>query len=104
MESNTRRVEFDALLRQVSQIPHIYFQPPSNIKLQYPCIIYKREEIRNRQADNSVYNQQRFYQVTVIDSNPDSIYVDRVSKMVNCDHARTFMTEGLNHDVFRIYY
>ncbi len=104
MESNVRRVAFHNLLKEVSGLQNIYFQPPSNIRLQYPCIIYKREEIRNRQADNYVYNQHRFYQVTVIDSNPDSVYVDKISKMVNCDHVRTFMTEGLNHDVFRIYY
>lgn len=104
MESNTRRVALHNLLKEVSGISNIYFQPPSNIKLKYPCIVYKREEIRNRHADDSVYNQHRFYQVTVIDSNPDSVIVDKISMMVNCNHVRTFMTEGLNHDVFRIYY
>lgn len=104
MELSTRRLAFDTLLREISGIPNIYFQPPSNIRLRYPCIVYEREEIRNRHADDSVYNQHTFYQVTVIDQNPDSVYVDRVSKMVQCDHVRFFATEGLNHDVFRIYY
>lgn len=104
MELSTNRSNFDAMLRRVSEIPNIYFQPPSNIRMQYPCIVYKRETINNRVSDNSVYNQHVYYQVTVIDQKPNSIYTDRISKIVNSRHIRNFETEGLNHDIFRIYY
>lgn len=102
MELNTRRLAFDAELRKVC--PNVYFQPPQNSKMKYPCIVYKRDIIENRPSDNLVYNQHCNYEVTVIDPNPDSIIVDRLSNLIKARHTRNFATEGLNHDVFKIYY
>ena len=34
---------------------NVYHDPPSNIHLNYPCIIYKRSTAENRRADNKRY-------------------------------------------------
>ena len=34
---------------------NVYFDPPSNIHINYPCIIYKRIAAESRRADNGRY-------------------------------------------------
>lgn len=83
---------------------HVYFQPPESVKIKYPAIIYSRNDIDNRFANNDVYKQTYNYQVTVIDRDPDSEIVDKVSKLSTCRFNRHFVSDNLNHDVFILYY
>lgn len=81
---------------------NVYFQPPESIKMSYPAIVYSRENIDNTFADDRVYFQNRSYAITVIDSDPDSEIVDKVSQMKSCRHNRHYKSDNLNHDVFII--
>lgn len=83
---------------------NVYFQPPQGFKMHYPCIKYERASIRNFTADNDVNHQAHNYTVIVIDQNPDSIIVDKISKLPRVRHQTHYSSEGLNHDVFNIYY
>lgn len=83
---------------------HVYYQPPVNVLMKYPCIRYSRNSIDNTFADDLVYLQDRSYEVTVIDRDPDSPLVDAISKMPTARFNRHYTTEGLNHDVFIIYW
>ena len=47
---------------------HVYFQPPENVKMTYPCIVYERHNINNIHANNGVYLQGCRYRVIVIDN------------------------------------
>src|SRR4051812_34274733 len=66
------RLELQTLLESILALPNVYFQPPSNIQMQYPCIVYKRDDSQTDFADNRPYSRTKRYQVTVIDRNPDS--------------------------------
>lgn len=83
---------------------NVYFQPPTNVRMKYPAIIYDREDIRNTFADDSVYSQAHYYQIIVIDENPDSEIVKAISKLPKCRYIKHFTADNLNHDVFTIYY
>ena len=83
---------------------HVYYQPPEKLKMTYPAIRYKRSDIRNTFALDNVYRQSHFYEVTVIDSDPDSYIVEQISKLPKVKFDRHYESEGLNHDVFTIYY
>lgn len=83
---------------------HVYFQPPQSIKMKYPAIKYSINDIDNRYADNVVYNQSRSYQLIVIDKDPDSEIVDKVSKLPMCSFDRFYTSDNLNHTVFKIYF
>lgn len=71
-----RRSELDKYLRSIVKqrcgSENVYYQPPANLRMKYPCICYERTKIRNRDADNGVYRQTIHYTVTVIDQKPDS--------------------------------
>lgn len=83
---------------------NVYFQPPVNVKMNYPAIRYQRTDIDTTFADNNPYHQERAYEATVIDRNPDSTIVDEIAKMSMCRFSRHYVADGLNHDVFIIYW
>lgn len=82
----------------------VYFQPPSNIHMKYPAIIFEREDIQNTFADNLVYKQDTAYKVTVMDKNPNSEIVKEVSLIPTARYVQFFVTNNLNHDIFIIFY
>lgn len=92
------------MLEDILGSRNVYYQPPSSIKLNYPAIIYSRSDIPNRFADDKVYKQDRVYELTVIDYNPDSEIVSKVSQLPMCRFSRHFTSDNLNHDVFILYY
>ena len=83
---------------------NVYFQPPENITLEYPCIIYQRDYAETMFADDIPYNHTLRYVVTVIDRDPDSDIPGKVALMPMCLFNRFFTSDNLNHDVFRVYF
>jgi hypothetical protein len=98
------RQELQKLLEDVLGSGNVYFQPPATIKMHYPAIVYSRDGESAEYADNSKYRRKVAYQVTVIDRNPDSTVVEKVSDLPLCRYNTHFATEGLNHDIFRLYF
>lgn len=98
------RLELHETLCTVLGSKHVYFQPPSSVKMVYPAIVYSRNKIENRHANDDIYSQSKSYTITVIDKDPDSEIVERVSMLPYCSFDRHFTSDNLNHDVFTIYY
>ena len=98
------RLDLQTELEELLGSRNVYFQPPASVRINYPAIVYTRSDIDNTFADDSVYMQSHFYEVTVIDEDPDSKIVDAVSKLPTCRFSRHVTSENLNHDTFIIYY
>lgn len=98
------RLELHEILCDVLGSRHVYFQPPSSVKMVYPAIVYSRNSISNDFANDLVYKQSLGYTVTVIDEDPDSDVVEKISRLPMCRFDRHFTSDNLNHDVFTIYY
>lgn len=99
-----RRLKLDQILREILGTNDVYFQPPENVKMNYPAIVYFRDDIYNQHADNLPYVQDVAYQVIVIDYDPDSEIVAKVAKLPKCTFDRHYATNNLNHDAFTLYY
>lgn len=99
-----RREELHEILCEALGSRNVYFQPPESIKMKYPAIVYSRDDIDNSFANDSVYMQSLAYSVTVIDSDPDSEIVAKVSRLPRCQYDRHYKADNLNHDMFTIYY
>lgn len=97
-----RRQQFHNLLKTITD--NVYFQPPINVQIQYPCIIYKRDFATTTFADNSPYDFIQRYLVTIIDKDPDSDIPSKVAKLPRSIFNRFYTAENLNHDVFTVYY
>lgn len=100
----TSRLKLQTLLEELLGSENVYYQPPSSVKMKYPAIVYARKKIDNTYANNAVYGQRLSYEITVIDSDPDSEIVTKVSQLPLCAHERHFTNDNLNHDVFTLYY
>lgn len=98
------RLDLQNLLEFILGSRNVYYQPPESVKIKYPAIIYRRNDIDNNFADDIVYMQNHTYQIIVIDADPDSEIVDRVSKLPMCRYDRHYTSDNLNHDVFILNY
>lgn len=98
------RLELQTLFENLLGSRNVYYQPPASIFLKYPAIVYSRYDIENTFANNGVYLQATAYQVTVIDEDPDSEIVKKVSRLPMCNFDRHFVSDNLNHDVFTLYF
>ena len=98
-----QRLELHELLCEVLGSRNVYFQPPESVKMKYPAIIYSRNRIENTSADNITYNQSVSYVITVVDRDPDSEIVERVSKIPHIMYDRSYVADNLNHDVFTLF-
>ena len=102
MAAKDRRLELHEKLKELT--PNVYFQPPSSVHMKYPAIRYELSRIDLTSADNKPYFLDRAYQVTVIDADPDSEIVEKLSKWQMCRFNRTYTADNLNHFVFILYY
>ena len=98
------RLELQALLRSILGSNNVYFQPPPSLKMQYPCIVYSRDDRDTRHANNQAYAHRIAYQVTVIDRNKDSLIPDKVADLPLCEFQRAFPADNLNHDVYKLFF
>lgn len=95
------RIELDKILNSLGA-RKVYFQPPESIKIEYPAIIYSRKTINNTYANDDVYMQNVEYSVNVIDTNPDSEIVKKLSRIKHCRHTNHYVSSNLNYDSFVI--
>lgn len=97
-----RRLQLHQLLRTFTE--HVYFQPPTNIQLDYPCIIYTRDNVDTKFADDLPYAHKTRYMLMVIDRDPDSLIPGKVAEMPMTTFNRFYTADNLNHDVYNVYY
>lgn len=99
-----KRIELHYKLVEILGSNNVYFQPPSSVKLSYPCIVYKRSSQKEHRAGNILYQMQKRYSITVIDKDPDSKIPDKIMNLPYCEFDTHYTTDGLNHDVYTVYY
>lgn len=99
-----QRLALQTLLEELISPGNVYFQPPSNIQLTYPCIIYARNYANTQFGDNIPYKIVKRYQITIIDRDPDSVLPDKISALPMCLFDRYFVTDNLNHYTYNLYY
>lgn len=98
------RLELHEIFCEILGSRNAYFQPPESVKMSYPAIRYSRKDIKNRFANDQVYMQKDCYEVIVIDKDPDSEFVKKVSTFPMCSFDRHYVSDNLNHDVFTLYF
>lgn len=81
-----------------------YFQPPATVTMKYPAIVYALDDIENVFANGGVYLSGRKYSVTVIDRDPDSSLIGKVSALPTCRFNRSYPKDNLNHYVFELFF
>jgi len=98
------RLDFQSLLEGLQDGVSVYFQPPPDIDMIYPAIVYNRNYESVSFADDIPYARKVRYQVTIIDKDPDSPLPDLVAGLPLTTYVRHYTTESLNHDIYYTYF
>lgn len=96
------RLELQQILETFTD--NVYFQPPENVKLEYPCIIYERGYADTQFADDIPYSHVIRYMIVVIDRDPDSEIPGKIAGMPMSSFNRFYTADNLNHDVFNVFF
>ena len=98
------RLKLQKTLESLMDNRDVYFQPPASNKMSYPAIRYSLKDIDKKEANDLPYMQTKAYELILIDSNPDSKFVDKLSSMSKCSFDRHYVSDNLHHYVFTLYY
>jgi hypothetical protein len=98
-----RRLELHDELLQF--IPKAYFQPPSDIQMVYPCIVYTKIEKSVKHANDTRYLSMQGYQLMLIERVPDSNKADDIEGYFqNCSISQYYTADNLYHTTIELYY
>ena len=99
------RLELHEELVNILGSRNVYFQPPSNVKLKYPCIIYDFAKPDVEHANNFIYMYTKAYEVIIIDQNKDSELPDKFIRFLPyISYSRAYPADGLWHFVYNLYF
>ena len=98
--------ELQVILQEIlGESGKAYYQPPENLKLSYPCIVFERTNALTNYADNNPYQITKRYTITLMTKTADNDeFVDQLLKLPMCTYDRQFVNENIVHDVFTIYF
>jgi len=98
------REDLDALLCETLGSEYVYFQPPENLKMRYPCIVYSLNGNFKRQADNNTYHRRKEYSLLYITYDPDDAMIDKIGDLPYCGMSKPYTAENLHHYPYTIYF
>lgn len=104
LDLQSNRLKLQTLLEETINSSRVYFQPPETVKLSYPCIVYSRNDLDIKFANDNPYKHKAKYNLIVIDRNPDSDIIEKIAMLPMCSFERHYTKDNLNHDVYNIYY
>lgn len=85
--------------------PNVYFQPPSNIQMTYPCIVYNKSNVTHLYASDVKHFSKQEYRAMVIDRDPDSEIANQMeANFVYCEIDQYYTKDNLNHAVLTLHY
>ena len=99
------RLELQSKLCDVLGSNNVYYQPPENIKLSYPCIVYESSKKDLNYANDMVYSHTNSYTITIIYKEADYSLPDTILYEFSLiRHNRAFKSDNLYHDVYNLYW
>lgn len=96
------RSELSSLLHEYCD--NVFFQPPSDKKLTYPCIIYSLDAVDVLYADNGPYRLHDRYSITYITRDPDDENIHKILMLPLCKFDRHYSSENLHHYAYTIFF
>ena len=100
----SNRIDLQAALERILGSRNVYYQPPESVKINYPAIVYSRDDVDSKYANNKKYIHTDRYEIIVIDRKPDNAVIDKILELPCCSFNRHYTADNLHHDVLTLYY
>ena len=104
MSMKQTRLTLQTKLEDLLGSKHVYYQPPENLKMEYPAIRYSKSDEEDIYANNIKYLSMSVYDLVVIDKKPDNPVIKKLLELPYSEFDRHYVADGLNHDIIRIFY
>ena len=104
MSTKRTRLTLQTKLEDLLGSNHVYYQPPENLKMEYPAIRYSKSDEEDIYANNIKYLSMSVYDLIVIDKKPDNPVIKKLLELPYSEFDRHYVADGLNHDIIRIFY
>lgn len=99
------RRDLQSKLEEILGNRNVYFQPPENLKLNFPCIIYGLNKIQLHKANNKPYKVDKCYNLTYIHHDADNQLTEDILGLFDyISHNNTSKTNNMYHDNYTIFY
>lgn len=83
---------------------NVYYQPPENLKMTYPCIRYNLTKVNAVKASDSVHILHPRYEIMLISTkNMDSLSVRILCEIPQTIMERVYISDGMYHYVYSHY-
>lgn len=92
-------------LIQITNMKNVYYQPPSNVRMSYPCIRFKLDSNDVKYASNTPYRTMIKYQIVYITNKVDDDMITLLqTRLRYCVFDRSYISDNLYHYVFEVFY
>ncbi len=98
------RLDLQNKLEELLGSKNVHYQPPENLKIEYPAIKYSMRKITNNHANNKKYLKSNSYDIIVIDKKPDNLVINKILELPYSSFDRHYVSDNLNHDVIILYF
>ena len=82
---------------------NVYFQPPSNIGLVFPAVVYSIKTIKIRHANDAPYTFKTVYQIILISKNPEEAILYELLKLTGISFDTAYAKDHLYFNVLSIH-
>lgn len=91
------------LLRKAVAHNRVYFQPPENLRVDYPAVLFHLSRNVTTHASDRRYKDAQEYTVTLITKDPQPDVIDAILDIPYTTLDTTYVSDGMNHFVFTTY-
>lgn len=98
-----KRLKLQEELEDIVGKGHVYFQPPSSIRMLYPAMVYNLSALEHRKANNSDYINYDEYECVYITPHHMPEVLEQLDAMQYSHFVRHFEEDNLHHYVYTIY-
>lgn len=98
------RIELHNKLKQITQ--NVYYEPADGKRLSYPCIVYTRQNIDNKRANNSnLYVGHVIYNVQYMTTDGANTKTKEMLRLLpTASLSNIMVNDGVYHENYNIYY
>ena len=98
------RLELQSKFEELLGSRNVYYQPPTNLIMQYDAIRFSLSTGKEQYANNAKYLKMKCYEGIVISRKPDPEVVESISDLPYTSFEKPYIVDNLYHYPFTIYY
>lgn len=98
------RLDLQTTFEEMLGSRNVYYNPPEDLKMEYPAIRYSIKDITSTYANDKKYSRINCYEVVVIGKKRNKTLIHNILDMPYCSYDRPYKADNLWHDVFTLYY